>query len=73
MHSHTLTATQSQFSIACLSCASKPSASELQRLAEKKLACVENFVIGRGGCGKITFVDAVLGELVAFSQGEVVV
>ncbi|KAF1773652.1 Peptidase S59, nucleoporin [Phytophthora cactorum] len=37
----------------------KPSLSELQQLAEEELSRVENFVIGRWGCGKITFIGAV--------------
>ncbi|RAW32090.1 hypothetical protein PC110_g11571 [Phytophthora cactorum] len=55
----------------------KPSLSELQQLAEEELSRVENFVIGRWGCGKITFIGAVdirglvLDELVNFSKREV--
>ncbi|GMF22638.1 unnamed protein product [Phytophthora lilii] len=57
----------------------EPSVNNLQLLNEEELARVENFVVGRHGCGKISFVGAVdvrglqLDELVAFSKGEVIV
>ncbi|KAE9024321.1 hypothetical protein PR002_g11484 [Phytophthora rubi] len=57
----------------------EPSVSDLQQLTEEELARVENFVIGRHGCGKISFVGATdlrglqLDDLVVFTDREVVV
>lgn len=56
-----------------------PSISELQQLTEEELSRVENFVIGRHGCGKISFVGPTdvrglkLDSIVKFSHGEVIV
>ncbi|KAG7391649.1 hypothetical protein PHYPSEUDO_004151 [Phytophthora pseudosyringae] len=57
----------------------EPSLSELQQLTDDELRNMENFVIGRRGCGKIAFIGATdvrglqLDQLVTFSEGEVVV